>query len=344
MRTRLTELLEIEHPILCAGMGFVAVPELVAAVSNAGGLGLLATATIGPGEVHESLREIRKRTERPFGANVTLQFETSEENARILIEERVPVINLSLGIEPWIIDAVHAYGGRVLSTVTNLRHAMSAEAKGADGLIVTGHEAGGHGGEATSLVVLPLIASRLGIPVVAAGGFGDGRGLAAALVLGAEGISMGTRFALSVESPMHERVKQLAFGLSERDTLYTDRIDGMGTRFLETERVAAMARSMSWLDALRSLPKVKRALRLSWPEVIRAGLRSGPDIRKALSQAQIAGNTHEGLAGGDYERGIVPGGQVVGAIDEALPCDQIVAGTVAEAEHILRERAAATAG
>ena len=339
MKTRVTELLEIEHPILCAGMGFVALPELVAAVGEAGGLGLLATATLAPDEVRESVREIRRRSDRPFGANVTLQFETSEANARVLIEERVPVINLSLGIAPWIIDAVHAYGGHVLSTVTSLRHAQSAERKGADGLIVTGHEAGGHGGDATSLVVIPLIAAGAKLPIVAAGGFGDGRGLAAALVLGAEAISMGTRFALSVESPMHDRVKQLAFDLSESDTIYTDKIDGQGTRFLDTERVAAMAESKSLLESLRSIPKVKRALRLSWPEVLRAGLRAGPDIRRSLGQAQIAGDTYEGLTSGDYERGIVPGGQIIGAIDEALPCEAIVHGTVSEAEGILRERA-----
>jgi NAD(P)H-dependent flavin oxidoreductase YrpB (nitropropane dioxygenase family) len=142
---------------------------------------------------------------------------------------------------------------------------------------------------------------------------------------------------------MHQRVKDLAFGLTELDTIHTDRIDGAGTRFLKTERVAAMARSMSPLEALRSIPKLKKALRLSWPEVLLAGLRAGPDIRKSLGQAQIAGNTYEGLNGGDYERGIVPGGQVVGAISEALSCEAIVAGAVSEAERILRERAEAIA-
>lgn len=339
MKTRLTALLGIDHPILCAGMGFVAVPQLVSAVSAAGGLGLLATATIDPDEVRRSVREIREKTDRPFGANVTLEFETAEANARVLIEEKVPVVNISLGIRPWIIEAVHDYGGKVLSTVTNTRHAQSAWRKGVDGLIVTGHEAGGHGGDATSLVVVPLISSGVDIPVVAAGGFGDGRGLAAALALGAEGISMGTRFALSEESPMHDRVKAFAFELTELDTIYTDQIDGAGTRFLKTERVDAMARSMSPLEALRSIGKVKKALRLSWREVLIAGLRGGPDVRRSLGQAQIAGNTHEGLMGGDYERGIVPGGQVVGAIGEAKPCSEIVIETVAEAERVLRDRA-----
>jgi enoyl-[acyl-carrier protein] reductase II len=338
MKTELTEALGIDHPILCAGMGFVSLPQLVAAVSEAGGLGLLATATIGPDEVRQSVHEIRKRTDKPFGANVTLEFETSEANARVLIEERVPVVNISLGIREWIIEAVHGYGGKVLSTVTNTRHAESAQRKGSEGLIVTGHEAAGHGGDATTLVLVPLIAGAVDIPVVAAGGFGDGRGLAAALALGAEGISMGTRFALSKESPMHDRVKDLAFGLTELDTIYTDRIDGAGTRFLKTERVEAMACAMSPLEALRSISKVKKALRLSWREVMVAGLRGGPDIRKSIGQAQIAGNTYEGLMGGDFEQGIVPGGQVVGGIAYAKGCSEIVSETVAEAERVLRDR------
>jgi len=344
MKTDLTELLGIEHPILCAGMGFVALPQLVAAVSEAGGLGLLATATLSPEEVRESVREIRGRTSRTFGANVTLEFETAEANARVLIEEQVPVVNISLGIRPWIIEAVQAYGGKILSTVTNTRHALSAERKGADALLVTGHEAAGHGGDATTLIVVPLIASAVGIPVVAAGGFSDGRGLAAALALGAEGISMGTRFALSVESPMHDRVKDLAFGLTELDTIYTDRIDGAGTRFLKTERVDAMARSMSPFEALLSVSKVKKALRLSWTEVLIAGLRGGPDIRKSLGQAQIAGNTYEGLMGGDYGRGVVPAGQIVGAIEDAKRCSEIVDETVSEAEQILQDRAESISG
>ncbi len=344
MKTRITDLLAIEHPIFCSGMGFVSVPRLVAAVSNAGGIGLLATAVLNPEEVRESVREIRKLTSEPFGANITLQFETAEENARVLLEERVPVINVSLGFAPWIVEQAQAYGAKVLSTVTNLRHAHSAERKGADGLIVTGHEAGGHGGDATSLVVIPLIAGDVEIPVVAAGGFGNGRGLAAALVLGADGISMGTCLALSKESPLHDRVKQFALGLSEQDTIYTDRIDGQGTRFLKTNRVSTMDRSMSPLEALRSIPKVKRALRLSWPEVLMAGLRGGPDIRKSLGQAQIAGDSYEGLNGGDFERGIVPGGQIVGAIRDELSCEQIIRETVSDAERILRDRADNTVG
>ncbi|MBW2274594.1 MAG: nitronate monooxygenase [Deltaproteobacteria bacterium] len=342
MKTRITELLGIEHPIFCSGMAYVAIPQLVAAVSEAGGMGILGTATLGPDEVRESVREIRERTHKPFAANLTLVgFETARDNARILIEERVPVVNFSLGIEPPIVEAVHGYGGKILNTVVTPRHALSAQRKGADGLIVTGHEAGGHGGDASSLVILPIIANTVQLPIAAAGGYSNGRGLAAALVLGAEGISMGTRFALSKESPMHARVKDLAFHSSESDTIYTDKVDGMGTRFVKTERLLAVTRQLSPLQALLNIPTVKRALRLSLKEVLLAGLRAGPDIRKALGQLQIAGDTYEGLKNGDYERGIVPGGQVVGAIEEELSVAQIVQQTVSEAEHILRVRAEA---
>ena len=153
MKTELTELLGIEHPILCAGMGFVSLPGLVSAVSEAGGLGILATAVLGPDEVREAVREIRARPSRPFGATVSLPFATAEANARVLIEEEGPVVNLSLGIRPWIIDAVHAYGGKILSTVTQTRHAERAQRQGADCLLVSGHEAAGHGGDATTVVL-----------------------------------------------------------------------------------------------------------------------------------------------------------------------------------------------
>jgi enoyl-[acyl-carrier protein] reductase II len=198
MDTRMTRLFGIEHPVMNAGMGHVAVSELVAAVSQAGGLGLLATSTLSPDAVRREVRAIRERTDAPFGANVTLAFDMARENAEALIDERVPVLNLSLGIAPDLVDAVHAYGGKVVSTVTTRRHARKAVASGADAVIVTGHEAAGHGSGISSLVLLPLVAREVDVPIIASGGFADGGGLAAAIMLGAEGISMGTRFALSV--------------------------------------------------------------------------------------------------------------------------------------------------
>lgn len=205
MKTRITELFGIQHPIFSAGMGFIAVPELVAAVCNAGGMGILATATLTPEETRASVRKIRKLTDKPFAANVTLIYDTAADNAQVLLEEQVPAINMSMGIDRSLIDGVHAYGGKAISTVVSERHARRAEKEGVDAIIVTGHEAAGHGGEPSSLVAISLISSAVSTPVIAAGGFSNGKGLAAALMLGAEAISMGTRFVTSSESPAHRK-------------------------------------------------------------------------------------------------------------------------------------------
>jgi enoyl-[acyl-carrier protein] reductase II len=237
----MTELLGTDHPVMNAGMGHVAVPALAAAVSEAGGLGLLATSTLTPDEVRAAVREIRSLTDRPFGANVTLTFPNDRANAAVLIEERVPVVNLSLGIAADLVDAVHANGGLVISTVISARHARSAAAKGADAVIVVGHEAAGHGGPVSTLVLVPLVRAAVAVPVIAAGGFADGAGLAAALVLGADGISMGTRFATSAESPVHPSVVAAWLAATEADTVVTDRIDGLPSRVLARGRGRAVA-------------------------------------------------------------------------------------------------------
>jgi enoyl-[acyl-carrier protein] reductase II len=253
LATRMTELLGTTHPVMNAGMGHVAVPALVAAVSEAGGLGLLATSTLTPDEVRAAVREIRSLTDRPFGANVTLTFPNDRANAAVLIEERVAVVNLSLGIAPDLVEAVHAKGGLVISTVATPRHARSAAAKGADAVIVVGHEAAGHGGAVSTLVLVPLVRAAVDVPVIAAGGFADGTGLAAALVLGADGISMGTRFATSAESPVHPSVVETWLAASAADTLVTDRIDGLPSRVLARGRALAVAEGGPPGETVRSV-------------------------------------------------------------------------------------------
>ena len=305
IRTRMTEVLAITHPVMSAGMGHLAVPPLVAAVSAAGGLGVLATSTSTPDEVRDSIREVRRLTSAPFGANILMRAEHAAAIAAVVVDERVPVVNLALGIDADLVAAVHRYGGKVMSTVTTVHHARKAEASGADALIATGHEAGGHGGDISTLVLVPLLVGSVAIPVVAAGGFSAGAGLAAALMLGAAGISMGSRFALSVESPIHSTVRDLLLASSASDTIVTDQIDGLPSRVLHTELARALAASRDYADGVES---------------------PGRDTYAALRRGELG-------------RGVVAIGQVIGMINDTLTCAEIVEKVVSDARELIVHRA-----
>lgn len=234
MQTKLTELLGLEVPIILPGMSWISTPQLVAAVSNAGGLGILATGPLTAEQTREAIREIRMLTDKPFGIGATLLMPGAKENAIVALEEQVPVINFSLGKGDWLVKRCHEYGGKVIATVTTLKHAKSAETIGADALQVTGHEAAAHGGEVTSLTLVPSIVDAVEIPVIACGGFGDGRGLVAALALGAEGVAMGSRLATTQDSPLHQDVKTQVIAKNQHDTVYSANFDGIPARYMKT--------------------------------------------------------------------------------------------------------------
>ncbi|MBP7582254.1 MAG: nitronate monooxygenase, partial [Vogesella sp.] len=203
MQTRLTDTFGIALPLVCPGMSYIAVPELVAATSNAGGLGILATGPLNAEQTRAAIRRIRELTDKPFGIGCTLMMPGAKENAEVALQEKVPVINFSLGKGDWIVKRAREYGGKVIATVVTEKHAISAEKAGVDALLVTGHEAAAHGGEVTSLVLIPAIRKVSSLPIIAAGGFGTGSGLIAALALGADGIAMGSSLAMTRESPVH---------------------------------------------------------------------------------------------------------------------------------------------
>jgi len=240
--TRITRMLGCKYPLILPGMSWISTPALVAAVSNAGGVGILATGPLNPKETRDAIHEIRRLApNKPFGIGATLMMPGSKENAKVALEERVPLINVSLGKPDWIAEAAHEYGGKVLCTVVNSKHASSALESGADALMVTGHEAAAHGGDVTSLVLVPSIASRFPeVPIVAAGGFADGRGLSAALTLGADAIAMGSRFATTAESPLALNTKSaianpsLSGGATETDTIYSSNFDGIPARVFKS--------------------------------------------------------------------------------------------------------------
>jgi len=334
MKTRITELFGIEHPIVLSGMSWISTPELVAAVCNAGGLGILATGVLDADQTREAVRRTRELTDRPFAANVTLYFPGNRKNAEVLLEEQVPVINYSLGKGDWICAGAHAYGGRVIATVATEKHAVAAQRDGADSLIVTGHEAAGHGGQITSLVLVPSLADQVSIPIIAAGGFADGRGLAAALALGADGISMGTRFMNTLESPVHQGAKQASREHRVADTIYTNRVDGLDARYVDAPGAQRLMRQhMNPLSALLRSREIAALLGLPWAKLAAGIVLSG--YSKSVQMARMAIGFEafkNGCTRGDLERGVLPLGQCTGLIDDTPAVAEVVDRIVKEAE------------
>ncbi|MFC1870164.1 NAD(P)H-dependent flavin oxidoreductase [Chloroflexota bacterium] len=303
MKTRITELFGIKYPILLAGMNWGTRPKLVAAVSNAGGLGMLGAAAYSSDGLKEAIAEIRLLTDKPFAVNLSLFLPGARELVQTVLEAQVPVINIALGRATEIVKATHTYGGKVIATVALLRHAQYYERDGADALIVTGHEAAAHAANVGGLVLIPTIAGKVKIPVVATGGFSNGQGLVAALALGAEGISLGTRFALTVECDAHDNFKQCCLDANEEDTIISNRFDGVNCRVLKNKRAEALAKG----DILQGQP------------IMRSGL---VDMQKAIED-------------GDVEHGLLLAGQGCGFINDVPTCQEVIERIVAEAEEVI---------
>lgn len=333
MKTRFTELFGIEHPIVCPGMSWVAVPELVAAVSEAGGLGILATGPLNPEQTRAAIRRIRELTSKPFGIGCTLMMPGAKENAEAALAEKVPVINFSLGKGDWIVKQAHAYGGKVIATVVTEKHARSAEKIGCDALLVTGHEAAAHGGDVTSLVLVPAIAKAVKIPVIATGGFSSGQSLVAALALGAEAVAMGTRFAMTKESPLHQQTKDAVIKQSVSDTLYSKNFDGIHCRVMKTPLSQKLMRKpMGLLTALFTSLGVARQLNVPIPKLLLGTLVKGPAIMLQIAYFGAATPRFiKATSGGDLRDGVQMIGQVQGLIDDVPSVAELVQRTLDEA-------------
>jgi enoyl-[acyl-carrier protein] reductase II len=340
IKTRMTELFGIKHPIMLAGMNWITEPELVAAVCNAGGLGVLATAATTPEETRKSIQQIRKLTDKPFGVNQILIGPGAKANIDIAIEEKVPIVNYSLG-KPWFIEDVHKYGGKVLGTTAIARHAVRAAELGCDAIVITGQEAAAHGANATSMVLIPLVSSQIKVPLIAAGGFYNGKGLAAALVLGADGISMGTRFMLSKESRVHDNFKKLCLQASEQDTVYSDHFDGMPGRALKTGVTENMMKSgLPITEAFKGASEIRQLLKLSYWQFIKLSFQMmrSDEGSPIMVQARQAAGTRKHLKAifeGNEQEGILFAGECVGAINELLTVKQIIDEVISEAEATL---------
>ena len=324
MQTRLTALLGIEYPIILAGMSWISTPELVAAVSNAGGLGVLALGPLSPQDTREAILKIRTLTDKPFGVGCTLLMPGATENAEVALELQVPVINFSLGKGDWLIKRCHAYGGKAIATVTTAKHALAAQAQGADAIMATGHEAAAHGGNVTSLVLVPSLVDALAIPVIACGGFADGRGLLAALALGASGIAMGSRFATCVESPVHQHTKQAVLEKDQHATIYSSNFDGLPARYMQTPNATRLTQKpMNFFVAAWQAMLAARQLNISLWKVM-AGLVVEPrKIRLLACFGAATPRLKAATEQGDLARGMQFIGQSQGLIND-IPTAQVL--------------------
>lgn len=345
MKTRITELFGIRYPIVLSGMSWISVPKMVAAVSEAGGLGILATGPLSADEARASIREIRRLTDKPFGANASLMLPGAQDNARVLIGEKVPVINFALGKGDWLVKEAHAYGGKVISTVTNYHHASRAQDYGADAVIATGHEAAGHGGAATSLVLIPHLVDKLQIPVIAAGGFADGRGLAAALSLGADAIAMGSRFMTTRESALHANFKKKSIEKDIYDTLYSTRFDGIPCRLMDNPASRkALKRGLNLPAAFFNARLIAAQMKMPFLKLFFGVMFSGwKNARQLAYFANAFKLILEATEKGDTEGGLLPVGQVTGLIHDEPAVAELIERIVTEADAIQKKMAVALA-
>ncbi|OGO04290.1 MAG: hypothetical protein A2Y91_01250 [Chloroflexi bacterium RBG_13_54_8] len=342
MRTRLTELLGIRYPIIQAPMGPISVPRLVAAVSNAGGLGILNAGHFTPEDVRDDIKSVRDLTDKPFGVNLTAGTPGYERLAEAIIGERVPLIVHGRGNPKWLIETARGKGIIIMAQIGALKHALRAEQDGADILMIAGHEAGGHVSHVSTMVLTPLVASKAKIPLVAAGGFCDGMGLVAALALGAEGIALGTRFAVTQESGLPDNLKQRYVAAGEDDTMVTPRITGTGLRVIRnrfTETLEKEGQRLSWKEKIAGTLETRRSLGVSWWRFIIGGWRMRKDYEASFSElgnlAAGAVRIDKAMREGDTENGAMIAGQVCARINDIPAAGEIVERIVDQACRIM---------
>ncbi|WP_062647296.1 NAD(P)H-dependent flavin oxidoreductase [Streptomyces maremycinicus] len=339
METAFTRLVGVRHPIVQTGMGWVAGPRLVSAAAEAGALGVLASATMTVDGLRAAVREVRSRTTAPFGVNLRADAADAGDRVRIILDEGVRVASFALAPSAELIAELKEGGVVVVPSVGARRHAEKVAAWGADAVIVQGGEGGGHTGDVATTVLLPQVVDAVDIPVVAAGGFFDGRGLVAALAYGAAGVAMGTRFLLTSDSPVPDAVKARYLAATVRDVTVTRAVDGLPHRMLRTALVDALedaGRAGALVRAVRHAAGFRRLSGLGWREMVRDGLalRHGKDL--TWSQVLLAANTpmmlRSAMVEGRTDAGVMAAGQVAGVIDDLPSCAELVARIMKEAQ------------
>ena len=301
LRSRLCELLNIKYPFIQGGMAWVATAELAAAVSNAGGLGIIAAGNAPADIIKKEIDKARSLTDKAFGVNIMLLSPFVDDVMDLVVKERIPVVTTGAGNPGKYMDALKSIGTKVIPVIPSVALAQRVERLGADAVIVEGTEAGGHIGELTTMVLVPMIVDAVKIPVVAAGGIADGRGILAAFALGAEGVQIGTRFVCSEECIAHEKYKQAIIKAKDRDTVVTGRSTGHPVRVIknrltkEFEKLEKNGVSVSELEQLG------------------------------------AGKLRASVIDGDIVNGSIMAGQTAGMIKDIKSCEEIIEGMVKEA-------------
>ena len=305
MKTKITELLGIEYPVIQGGMAWVAEASLAAAVSDAGGLGLIAAAAAPAEWVREQIKKVREMTDRPFGVNIMLMSPEADQVAKVIVEEKVPIVTTGAGSPEKYMADWKAAGVKVIPVVASTALARRMERCGADAVVAEGTEAGGHIGEITTMTLVPQVADAVEIPVIAAGGIADGRGMAAAFMLGAEAVQVGTAFAASRESVIHQNYKDSILRAKDIDTRVTGRTTGHPIRVLRND----MSRK--------------------YLEMEKSGV--GFEALEALT----LGGLRKAVQDGDTRNGSLMAGQSAGLVKESLSCREIISRMVSRAEDLL---------
>lgn len=305
MKTRVTELLGTKYPVIQGGMAWVAEYHLAAAVSNAGGLGLIGAASAPPEIVQQQIREAKKLTDKPFGVNVMLLNPNAPEVAQIVIEEGVKVVTTGAGSPAKFMDAWKAAGVTVIPVVASVAMAKMMERAGADAVVAEGMESGGHIGSQTTMTLVPQVADAISIPVIAAGGIADGRGIAASMMLGAEGVQMGTRFIVAEESIVHKNYKERVIKAKDIDSEVTGMSTGHPIRVLRNQ----MTREYLKME------------------------KEGASFEEL--EYMTLGALRNAVIDGDAVRGSLMAGQSAGLVKKEQSCKEIIEEIMTEAEMLL---------
>jgi NAD(P)H-dependent flavin oxidoreductase YrpB (nitropropane dioxygenase family) len=348
LRTALCDLVGVRYPIVQTGMGWVAGPRLTSATANAGGLGILASATMDLAQLRQAIAETKSRTDAPFGVNLRADAPDVVDRIDLMAKERVRVASFAQAPTQDLIKRLKDAGVVVIPSIGAKRHAEKVAAWGVDAVLVQGSEGGGHTGVVPTTLLLPQVLDAVDIPVIAAGGFFDGRGLVAALAYGATAVAMGTRFLLTSDSTVAVAVKEIYLSKAVTDTVVTTQVDGVPHRVLRTEFVERLTRASRPAGLWRAGVNAVRFQQLSgtpWRQIVQEGLAMRRSQELTWSQVVMAANTpmllKAAMVDGRPDLGVMSTGQVVGVIEDLPSCAELIERIVAQASDVLSRLTAA---